>query len=199
MAAEAAASHEGVRAVSGNGDFGKLKDGYSQEGRVVYNGFSVVEQSGSHGDSIFYNKHDLLRNAADRSEFDHAIESGKSIDISIRGNAATARIVEDVHRAVAPPSKADAQAAVDVLRESGVYMVSVSTLEPWNGKPQTGSFIDLGDGVVAQHAGRGIYRYMDVDEHLNGIAPPLGQTVSLNQAGQVQAAAQAQAQSLGRD
>jgi hypothetical protein len=100
--------------------------------------------------------------------------------------------------AAAPPTKERAQAAVDALREAGTHMVNVSKLEPWNGKPQTGSFVDLGDGIVAQHAGRGVYRYMDVTEQLGGVLPPIGQTVSLNQFGQIQQPEHAHAQSLGR-
>jgi hypothetical protein len=95
------------------------------------------------------------------------------------------------------PQIADVQAAVDEMRENGKYLPNVRTLEPWNGKPSFGSFVDLGDGAVAQHTQRGAYSYLDVQRDLGGVQPPFGQPVALSQNGQVQVP-QVDAPSLGR-
>ena len=94
------------------------------------------------------------------------------------------------------PEVAHVQRAIDGLRDQNVQMVSARDVQPWNGKAQVGSFVDLGDGLVAQHIGRGNYSYMDVQQDLGGVQPPIGQYTTLAANGQVQVP-QVEAPSLG--
>ncbi len=66
------------------------------------------------------------------------------------------------------------QAGIDRLRDAGNYVVSAASVQPWAGKAQSGPFVDLGDGLVAQHIGRGAYILMDVQRDLGGVMPPIG-------------------------
>ncbi len=97
----------------------------------------------------------------------------------------------------ATPEIADVQIAIDGLRDQGVRLVSAQSVQPWNGKTQVGSFVDLGDGMVAQHIGRGNYSFMDVQQDLGGVQPPIGQFVTLAPNGQAQVP-QIEPPSLGR-
>jgi hypothetical protein len=58
--------------------------------------------------------------------------------------------------------------------------------KPWDGKPRDGTFVDLGNGQVAQHQGRGDYAVMDVQRDFGGVRPPIGRYVGAQQIAQVQ-------------
>jgi hypothetical protein len=56
----------------------------------------------------------------------------------------------------------------------------------WDGTARAGTFLDLGNGQVAQHQGRGNYAVMDVQRDLRGVQPPIGQYAAIAQVGQAQ-------------
>ena len=78
---------------------------------------------------------------------------------------------------------ASVQAGVDRLLERGTSLPPVRTVEAWNGTQRAGSFVDVADGVVAQHVGRGAYLSYDVGRDLGGVSPPIGRYVELEQSG----------------
>jgi hypothetical protein len=84
------------------------------------------------------------------------------------------------------PNLAAVQAGIERLRADGKNLPDAESVQPWNGKSSHGSFVDLGDGMVAQHNGQGKYSFMDVQRDLAGVQPPIGQSVDLNVNGQVQ-------------
>jgi hypothetical protein len=79
----------------------------------------------------------------------------------------------------------DVQVAVDMLRESGgPSLPAVRSLEPWDSKTHVGSFVDVGENIVAQHIGKGAYMSYDVAQDLGGVPPPLGRPVEISKDGQ---------------
>jgi hypothetical protein len=108
-----------------------------------------------------------------------------------RSRQSADRAAEAVHpdpRPMAPPSLSDVQAGIDRLRANGVNLPNARSVEPWNGEPSYGSFVDLGSDMVARHNGRGAYSVMDVQRDLGGVSPPIGQCAQLSADGQVQLA-----------
>jgi hypothetical protein len=79
----------------------------------------------------------------------------------------------------------DVQTAVDMLRDSGgPSLPAVRSLEPWDSKSHFGSFVDVGENIVAQHVGKGAYMSYDVAQDLGGVPPPLGRPVEISKDGQ---------------
>jgi hypothetical protein len=96
------------------------------------------------------------------------------------------------------PSIGDVQAALERLRDDGKRLPDAQSVAPWSGKNSSGTFVDLGDGIVAQHIGRGSYAIMDVQQDLRGVQPPSGQYAELSANGQFQIPQQGQAPFFGR-
>ena len=67
----------------------------------------------------------------------------------------------------------------------------------WDGRTREGTFLDLGNGQVAQHQGRGDYAIMDVQRDLHGLQPPIGQYAAISPNGLVQTPQQALYPTLG--
>ncbi len=68
----------------------------------------------------------------------------------------------------------------------------------WDGSTRSGTFVDFGNGLVAQHQGRGAYAVADVQQQLGGVQPPIGQYATLQQNGQIQAPQQTQSLGMQR-
>lgn len=80
----------------------------------------------------------------------------------------------------------DIQAHVDRANGAGGRFPAVRSTADWNGKPTYGSFVHLGDGLVAQHLGRGAYAVFDVARDLHGVQPPEAVPMSIDRHGSVQ-------------
>jgi len=88
------------------------------------------------------------------------------------------------------------QNAVDAHNQtSGRPLPDARSVSEWNGSTRSGTFLDLGNGQVAQHQGQGAYAVADVQQQLGSVQPPIGQYATLQQGGQIQASQQTQ--SLG--
>ncbi len=88
------------------------------------------------------------------------------------------------------------QNAVDAHNQtSSRPLPDARSVSEWNGSTRSGTFLDLGNGQVAQHQGQGAYAVADVQQQLGGVQPPIGQYATLQQGGQIQAPQQTQ--SLG--
>ncbi len=88
------------------------------------------------------------------------------------------------------------QNAVDAHNQtSSRPLPDARSVSEWNGSTRSGTFLDLGNGQVAQHQGQGAYAVTDVQQQLGGVQPPIGQYATLQQGGQIQAPQQTQ--SLG--
>jgi hypothetical protein len=95
-------------------------------------------------------------------------------------------LYREVHRPT--PTLPDVQAALDGLHAAGgPALPHARSVAPWNGTSAEGSFVDLGNGMVAQHHGHGTYAFMDVENELHGVRPPLGRIVTVDASGQVHA------------
>ncbi len=75
----------------------------------------------------------------------------------------------------------------DAVSKAGAQtrVTPVASVEPWDGKSATGSFVALADGDVAMHAGRGKYFTFDVTNDLHGAEPPTGRPVTVTRDGDV--------------
>jgi len=96
------------------------------------------------------------------------------------------------------PDANDIQNAVDAHNKtSSRPLPDVRSVAAYDGTTRSGTFLDLGSSMVAQHQGRGAYVIADISRDLNGQQPPLGQYVTLTQAGQIQVPQQSQNLGLG--
>jgi hypothetical protein len=101
------------------------------------------------------------------------------------------------HSTAAPPIDInDVQKAIDAHnQQSNRPLPNARSVADWDGSTRSGTFIDLGDGQVAQHQGAGAYALADVQKQLGGVQPPIGQYATLQSSGQIQVPQQTQ--SLG--
>jgi hypothetical protein len=85
------------------------------------------------------------------------------------------------------PDPSQLQPAIDQHNDSRQSRLpDARDVAPWDGTARVGTFLDLGNGQVAQHQGRGNYAVMDVQRDLGGVQPPIGQYTAVAQIGQAQ-------------
>ncbi len=82
-------------------------------------------------------------------------------------------------------------------QQSNRPLPDVRSVAGWDGTTRSGTFVDLGDGTVAQHQGAGAYAIANVSRDLNGVQPPIGQYATLQQNGRVQVPQQTQSLQMG--
>ena len=204
MAATNAPPHPGaIRAVTQSGEFGALRDGYEQSGRILYNGFSVVEQAvGEHGRAV-YNKTDLLDHARESRALSAALSGSDSVVLSVRNGRVDSRVLQQVpHQLV--QGKSEDQLAIDVQRAkpeygaSGARLPDVKHLTTWNGQVASGTMFAVDDKTAAIHIGRGHYVTVDAERHLSGHVPETPQYVDVPRQGQIRERSQHLGHELGR-
>ncbi len=94
------------------------------------------------------------------------------------------------------PDLNDLQNAIDNHnQQSSRPLPDARSVANWDGSTRSGTFLDLGNGQVAQHQGAGAYAVADVQQQLGGVQPPIGQYATLQQNGQIEMPQQRQ--SLG--
>jgi hypothetical protein len=81
----------GIRAVTQSNRFGMLQNGYAQDGTILYDGFTVVEQNVGRNRSTVYNKDDLLVHASDPQALQSILASPDLISLSYRSDTVDAR------------------------------------------------------------------------------------------------------------
>ena len=68
-----------------------------------------------------------------------------------------------------------------LLRQTGTNLPDPTSVQSYNPRSQTGTFVQIGPDTVAQHLGRGAYQVASVSRDLSGVMPPLGQPVTISQ------------------